>query len=1147
MRILPLGDSITQGNTSNNSYRRPLWQTLNAAGYSVDFVGSLTNNNGGPPPNPDFDLDHEGHWGWRADALLASLPGWLNDYTPDVVLMHVGSNDAFQGQSTSSTVAELEAIIDVLRADNPNVTILLAQLIPNSESGRNSRVNALNAEIPGIVSRKDQAQSRVYLVDQNTGFLLSDLRDRAHPNLAGQQKMAAKWFETLEIVLTTSDTTAPTISSASALGDPTTVTVVFDEAVETASAETVSNYAIDNGVTVSNAALGGDSRTVTLTVSTLVEQLTYTLTVNNVRDRANPPNTIAADSTANFMYADAGGRVTSGLLVLYRFTAGSGSTVFDVSGVGSPMDLSIANPGNASWIGGGGLALTGPTFVGAASDTKLRSNLVQSNALTVEAWVRPDNTTQSGPARMVTFSADGGDRNFTLGQRDSRYEMRLRTTSTNDNGSSPVTRSGSGVVDTVLSHVVYTRTASGQSRIYENGVQVTSRSIGGNFSNWGTNYVFGLGNEIPPVDRPWLGDFHLVAVYDRALDLAEIQQNYAAGQGGPPAGTPPTARAGNDQTVTDTDDDGSEDVTLDGSASSDDGSIVSYQWREGGVVVGNGATPSVTLGVGTHTLTLTVTDDEGLMDSDDVVVTVEAFSDSTAPSAPGTPQASGITEVGVTLDWTAATDAESGIDRYQVLRDASVIAETTGTQFTDSNLTPLTTYRYTVRAINGAGLTGPSSNETLVQTLQGTGGGRVTSGLLVLYRFTAGSGSTVFDVSGVGSPMDLSIANPGNASWIGGGGLALTGPTFVGAASDTKLRSNLVQSNALTVEAWVRPDNTTQSGPARMVTFSADGGDRNFTLGQRDSRYEMRLRTTSTNDNGSSPVTRSGSGVVDTVLSHVVYTRTASGQSRIYENGVQVTSRSIGGNFSNWGTNYVFGLGNEIPPVDRPWLGDFHLVAVYDRALDLAEIQQNYAAGQGGPPAGTPPTARAGNDQTVTDTDDDGSEDVTLDGSASSDDGSIVSYQWREGGVVVGNGATPSVTLGVGTHTLTLTVTDDEGLMDSDDVVVTVEAFSDSTAPSAPGTPQASGITEVGVTLDWTAATDAESGIDRYQVLRDASVIAETTGTQFTDSNLTPLTTYRYTVRAINGAGLTGPSSNETLVQTLLDSVPPQPGERRGG
>ncbi len=227
--ILPLGDSITQGNTQNNSYRRPLWHTLVDAGYSVDFVGSLTRNNGGPPPNADFDLDHEGHWGWRADQLLASLPGWLGGYTPDIVMMHVGSNDAFQGQSTASTVAEIESIIDALRVDNRNVTILLAQLIPAADSGRNRRVNEFNAEVPGIVSRKTQIQSPVILVDQNSGFLLSDLRDGVHPTLAGQQKMAAKWFETLETVLSASDTTTLTISSVASLGSPTEVTGVFDE------------------------------------------------------------------------------------------------------------------------------------------------------------------------------------------------------------------------------------------------------------------------------------------------------------------------------------------------------------------------------------------------------------------------------------------------------------------------------------------------------------------------------------------------------------------------------------------------------------------------------------------------------------------------------------------------------------------------------------------------------------------------------------------------------------------------------------------------------------------------------------------------------------------------------------------------------
>ena len=87
--ILPLGDSITQADLNFNSYRRPLWHRLNAAGYSVDFIGSR-NYNGfrsfGPPPNPDFDLDHEGHPGAKAYELLDQLPRRLTRYTPDIVL-----------------------------------------------------------------------------------------------------------------------------------------------------------------------------------------------------------------------------------------------------------------------------------------------------------------------------------------------------------------------------------------------------------------------------------------------------------------------------------------------------------------------------------------------------------------------------------------------------------------------------------------------------------------------------------------------------------------------------------------------------------------------------------------------------------------------------------------------------------------------------------------------------------------------------------------------------------------------------------------------------------------------------------------------------------------------------------------------------
>jgi WD40 repeat protein len=98
---------------------------------------------------------------------------------------------------------------------------------------------------------------------------------------------------------------------------------------------------------------------------------------------------------------------------------------------------------------------------------------------------------------------------------------------------------------------------------------------------------------------------------------------------------PPTANAGLDQTVTATD--ATAQVTLDASASSDpDGAIVSYEWREGGTLIASGVNPTVELAVGVHTLTLTVTDDEGASASDAVVITVRA--PMATPAATDTPQ-----------------------------------------------------------------------------------------------------------------------------------------------------------------------------------------------------------------------------------------------------------------------------------------------------------------------------------------------------------------------------------------------------------------------------------------------------------------------------------------------------------------------------
>jgi len=124
----------------------------------------------------------------------------------------------------------------------------------------------------------------------------------------------------------------------------------------------------------------------------------------------------------------------------------------------------------------------------------------------------------------------------------------------------------------------------------------------------------------PQVDQDTTLEFQLT-VSDGALsDTASVS---VVVLDVPPANQPPVADAGPDVIVVDSDGDGSEQVTLDGSGSSDpDGQIVSYVWVEGVQQLATGPTPTLTLAAGSHTITLVVTDDGGAYATDDVVVWV---------------------------------------------------------------------------------------------------------------------------------------------------------------------------------------------------------------------------------------------------------------------------------------------------------------------------------------------------------------------------------------------------------------------------------------------------------------------------------------------------------------------------------------------
>ena len=90
-----------------------------------------------------------------------------------------------------------------------------------------------------------------------------------------------------------------------------------------------------------------------------------------------------------------------------------------------------------------------------------------------------------------------------------------------------------------------------------------------------------------------------------------------------------------------------------------------------------------------------------------------------APSAPGTPTASGVTDTSVNLSWSAATD-DKGVKNYDVLRDGTKVATVTTTSYTNTGLTAGTDYSYTVQARDTADQTGPVSGAVAVHTTGGT-------------------------------------------------------------------------------------------------------------------------------------------------------------------------------------------------------------------------------------------------------------------------------------------------------------------------------------------------------------------------------------------------------------------------------------------
>jgi lysophospholipase L1-like esterase len=194
IKIMPLGDSITygQGSSTGGGYRLQLWNDLRVLGFPIDFVGSLQT---GPA---SFDRDNEGHPGWKINQIAAKIVNWLMTYRPQIILLHIGTNDFVKNDDPTQAPARLSRLLELITTTLPAATVIVAQILPLPRSARfNAEVVAYNATIPRIVQADVAQEKHVQYVDMYHAVPRSMLPDQIHPDDTGYALMAKIWLHAL--------------------------------------------------------------------------------------------------------------------------------------------------------------------------------------------------------------------------------------------------------------------------------------------------------------------------------------------------------------------------------------------------------------------------------------------------------------------------------------------------------------------------------------------------------------------------------------------------------------------------------------------------------------------------------------------------------------------------------------------------------------------------------------------------------------------------------------------------------------------------------------------------------------------------------------------------------------------------------------
>ena len=566
---------------------------------------------------------------------------------------------------------------------------------------------------------------------------------------------------------------------------------------------------------------------------------------------------------------------------------------------------------------------------------------------------------------------------------------------------------------------------------------------------------------------------------------------------------------------------------------------------------------------------LWVFDAQGLSGTDEVRLFPDCPADTTPPSVPSGVVATPVSASQIAVNWTASTDAGTGVGGYRVFRNGTLVGSPTATTFTDTGLAANTQYSYTVTAVDN----GIPPNQS------------ATSAAATATTLPAQPDTTPPSVpTGVqATPLSTSqIAVNWTASTDAGTGVAgyrvfrdgtLVGSPTATTYTDTGLAANTMYRYTVTaIDRATPPNQSAASVTASATTFAVPTGlaIRVNTAGPAytDSLGQAWAADSGFNTGNASTVGNAIANTVDDVLYQSERWDDAAAPELQYSfavpNGTYLVRLHFAENFSG-----AFAVGARVFDVDVEGVRRFEDIDVFaavgaraalvrSATVDVADGQINilfrhqtenpmvYAIeiiGQGGTVDTTPPTVPGGVVATPTS----GSQ-ITVTWTASTDAGTgVAGYRvFRDGTLVGSPTATTFSDAGLAANTLyryTVTAVDGAVPPNQSGVSTTATATTlgpppDTTPPSVPTGVLATPLSTSQIAVNWTASTDAGTGVAGYRVFRNGTLVGSPTATTFNDTGLTASTQYSYTVTAVDNATPANQSALSVAASATTFGVP---------